>query len=216
MACGSGKPTNDLTGIAAEVVIISDDEIDQHPGRAAIYGDGTEPMPEADPSPNDGPLWRMCDVEPCYWQWLDASVQPNYTKLGWQAERVWTKVKDCDKQYHFRAALGILSWEPMEMPVYAVIMKVALPDSDRKTKVLMLLVEPGGNPRGWDTFNINRLQRCVYKECYRSRMVDTQFPLFTDEEKLRRAVRAIVAWVLSKPTRLSDIFKGTWSDLPLI
>ena len=64
MACGSGKPTNDLTGIAAEVVIISDDEIDQHPGRAAIYGDGTEPMPEADPSPNDGPLWRMCDVEP--------------------------------------------------------------------------------------------------------------------------------------------------------
>jgi len=98
------------------------------------------------------------------------------------------------------------------MPVYAVVMKIALPDSDGKTKVLMLLVEPGGNPRGWDKVIIKRLQRCVYKAVFWSRMVDTQFPLFTNVNKLDLVVKALAKWVLTKSVRLSDVYSGTWND----
>ena len=216
MTSGSADPTIDLTCTDADVVVIDDEETDQPPSRADIYGEGTEPLPEADPSPNDGPLWQWRDDVWDSWQWLDASVQQNYTKLGWQAERVWTKLKDHDVRCQFRAAIGILEWDPRKMPMYAIIMKIALADSDRKTKVLMLPVEPGGNPRRWEAFVIKRLRRCEYKACYRSRMVDTEFPLFTDVQKLRIVVRALIEWVLTKSARLSDIFSGTWSDLRLI
>lgn len=213
-SCSTGQTVDSTCG-TAEIIIIDDEEIEQPRSRAEIYGDGDEPLPEADPLPNDGPLWQWCDGDTVYWHWLDASVQPNYTKLAWQAERVWTKVKDHDAQWNFRAALGLLEWDPTKLPVYAVIVKMAVLDSDNKTKVLMLLLEPGGT-RGWDTLIIKTLRRCVYTECYRSHMVDTEFPLFKNVQQLRLVVRALVTWVLAKPARLSDIFNGRWQDLRLM
>ena len=216
MTSGLSDSTIDLTCKDADVVVIDDDEPDQPPSRADIYGEGTEPPAEADPSPSNGPLWEWRDDVWNVWQWLHASVQPNYTKLGWQAERVWTQLQDHYVRCQFRAALGIVEWDPMKMPIYAIIMKIALPDADGKTKVLMLLAEQGGNPPSWENFIIKRLRRCEYKECYRFRMVNTEFPLFTDVQKLQIVVRALIQWVLTKSPRLSDILSGTWRDLRLI
>ena len=214
MASSSAGQPVDLTCNADEIVVIDDDEIEQPGNRADIYGEGSEPLLESDPSPNDGPLWQWCDGDTDNWYWLETSVQPNYTKLGWQAERVWTKVKEHEVRWNFRAAFGILTWDPTKLPQYAVIVKMALLDSDNTTKILMLLVEPGGT-QGWDTFIIKTLRRCVYKECFRSRMVDTQFPIFNDVEKLRLVVRALLAWIVPQPVRLSHICFGRWQDLRL-
>ena len=214
MASGSASQPFDLTCNSAEIVVIDDDEMEQPVNRADIYGEGTEPLLESEPSPNDGPLWQWCDGDTVQWHWLESSVQPNYTKLGWQAERVWTKVKEQDVRWNFRAAVGILKWDPTQLPEYAVIVKMALLDSDNTTKILMLLVEPGGT-QGWDTFIIKKLRRCVYKECFRSRMVDTQFPIFNNVEQLRLVVRALLAWIVAQPVRLSHICSGRWQDLRL-
>ena len=92
MASGSAGQTVDSTCSTAEIIIIDDEEIEQPRSRAEIYGDGAEPLPEADPLPNDGPLWQWCDGDTVYWHWLDASLQPNYTKLAWQAERVQSQI----------------------------------------------------------------------------------------------------------------------------
>ena len=212
MASGSAGQSIHLSCSTTEIIVIDDDEIDQPPSRTAIYGEGVEPLPEADPSPNDGPLWQWRDVDTGYGHWLESSVQQNYTKLGWQAERVWAKATDQKIQWNFRAAVGILEWVPTRPPVYAIIAKMRLIDSDKKSKLLMLLVEPD-RTRGWETIVIKILRRCIYMESYRSRMVDTEFTVFNDVQKLRRVVRALVTWVLRKPVRLSDIFNGTWQDL---
>jgi hypothetical protein len=212
MASGSASQPFDLTCNSAEIVVIDDDEMEQPVNRAEVYGEGTEPLPELDPSPNEGPLWQWCDGDTVHWHWLETSVQPNYTKLGWQAERVWTKVKEHEVRSNFRAAFGILKWEPSKPPEYALIVKMALLDSDSRTKILMLLVEPG-ETKGWDRFIIKTLRRCVYKADLRSRMVDTQFPIFNNEEQLRRVLRALLAWMLVHPCRLSDICCGRWQDL---
>ena len=214
MASGSASQPGDLTWNAGEIVVISDDEMDQLCNRAFIYGDGTEPLPELDPSPNEGPLWQWCDGNTVHWHWLETSVQPNYTKLGWQAERVWTKVKEHDLRSNFRAAFGILKLEASKPPEYGVIVKMALLDSDSTTKVMMLLVEPGETD-GWDKFIIKTLRRCVYKAEFRSCMVDTQYPIYNNVEQLRRVVRAVLAWMLVHPFRLSDICFGRWQDLRL-
>ena len=110
MASGSASQPFDLTCNSAEIVVIDDDEMDQLYNRAFISGEGTEPLPELDPSPNEGPLWQWCDGNTVHWHWLETSVQPNYTKLGWQAERVWTKVKEHELRSNFRAVFGILKW----------------------------------------------------------------------------------------------------------
>jgi hypothetical protein len=214
MASSSASQPLDVTCHAVEIVVIDDEEMEQPVNRADIYGEGTEPLPELDPSPNDGPLWQWWDGDTVHWHWLDTSVQPNYTKLSWQAERVWTKVKEHEVRWNFRAAFGILKWEPSEPPEYAVIVKMALLDSDNTTKILMLLVEPGGNQR-WDKFIIKTLRRCVYKADFRSRMVDTEFPIFNNVEQLRLVVRALIAWMRVHPLRLSDIRCGRWQDLRL-
>ena len=101
------------------------------------------------------------------------------------------------------------------MTVYAVVMKIALRDSDGKTKVLMLLVEPGGNPRGWDKVIIKRLQRCVYNAVFWSRIVEIQFLLFTNVNQHDLVGKALAKWVLAKPIRLSEVFIGTRSSVPL-
>ena len=103
----------------------------------------------------------------------------------------------------------------MKMPVYAVVMKIAWRDSDGKTKVLMLLVEPGGNPRGWDKVIIKRLQRCVYNAVFWSRIVEIQFLLFTNVNQHDLVGKALAKWVLAKPFRLSEVFIGTRSSVPL-
>ena len=214
MASSSAGQPGDWTCNAAEIVVIDDDETDQLCNRAFIYGEGTEPLPELDPSPNEGPLWQWCDGDTVHWHWLETSVQPNYTKLAWQAERVWTKVKEHEVRWNFRAAFGILKWEPSKPPEYALIVKMALLDSDSTTKVNMLLVEPG-ETHGWDTFIIKTLRRCVYKADFRSCMVDTQFPIYNNVEQLRRVVRAVLAWMLVQTFRLSHICCGRWQDLRL-
>ena len=119
-----------------------------------------------------------------------------------------------DLRSNFRAAFGILKWEPSKPPEYALIVKMALLDSDSTTKIMMLLVEPGETD-GWDRFIIKRLRRCVYKADLRSCMVDTQFPIFNNVEQLRRVVRALLAWMLVQTFRLSDICCGRWQDLRL-
>ena len=139
-------------------------------------------------------------------------MQQNYTKLGWQAERVWAKATDQKIQWNFRAAFGVLEWDPTRLPVYAIIVKMRLTDSDKQSKLLMLLLEPD-RTRGWETIVIKILRRCIYMESYRSRMVDTEFTVFNNVQHLRRVVRALVTWVLRKPVRLSDIFNGKWQDL---
>ena len=139
-------------------------------------------------------------------------MQQNYTKLGWQAERVWAKATDQKIQWNFRAAFGVFEWDPTRPPVYAIIVKMRLTDSDKQSKLLMLLVEPD-RTRGWETIVIKILRRCIYMESYRSRMVDTEFTVFNNVQHLRRVVRALVTWVLRKPVRLSDIFNGKWQDL---
>ena len=212
MASSSAGQPADLLCSAAEIIVIDDEEIGHHVTRSDIYGEGAEPPPETDLSPNDGPLWQWNDGDPVHWHWLESSVKPNYTKLSWQAERVWTKDKEHEAGWNFRAAFGILKWEPAKAPQYAVVVKMALADSDKRTKILMLLVEPGGTD-GWDTFVIKTLRRCVYKEPYRCRMVDTEFPLFNNMEKLRHVVRALLAWMQLQPVRLSNICCGRWQDL---
>jgi len=212
MASGSAGQSIQLSCSTTEIIVIDDNEIDQPPSRTAIYGEGVEPLPEADPSPNDGPLWQWRDDDTGYGHWLESSVQQNYTKLGWQAERVWAKATDQKIQWNFRAAVGILEWDPTRPPVYAIIVKMRLIDSDKKSKLLMLLVEPD-RTRGWETIVIKILRRCIYIDPYGMRMVDTEFTEFNDVQKLRRVVRALVTWVLRKPFRLSDIFNGTWQDL---
>ena len=214
MASSSAGQPVDLTCNAAEIVVIDDDEMDQLCNRAFIYGEGTEPLPELDPSPNEGPLWQWCDGNTVHWHWLENSVQPNYTKLGWPAERVWTKVKEHELRSKFRAVFGILKWEPSKPPEYGLIVKMALLDSDSTTKVMMLLVEPG-ETHGWDRFIIKTLRRCVYKAEFRSCMVDTQYPWYNNVEQLRRVVRGVLAWMLVHPFRLSDICFGRWQDLRL-
>ena len=216
MASGSADPISDLLRGGTVVVVVSDDEdIDQPPSRADIYGEGGEPDPDQNPFPQDAPLWQCCDGVTDGWHDLPASEKPNYTKLGWQAERVWGKPKDYDERCQFRAAVGILEWEPTKLPVYAVVMKIALPDSDGHTKVLMLLVEPGGNPRTWDKVIIKRLQRCVYNALFWIHLVDTQFPLFTNVNQHDLVGKALAKWVLAKPFRLSEVFIGTRSSVPL-
>ena len=142
-------------------------------------------------------------------------MQPNFIKLGWQAERVYSTPKDHDVHCQFRTEVGKVVWEPMKMPVYAVVMKIAWRDSDGKTKVLMLLVEPGGNPRGWDKVIIKRLQRCVYNAVFWSRIVEIQFLLFTNVNQHDLVGKALAKWVLAKPFRLSEVFIGTRSSVPL-
>jgi hypothetical protein len=101
MASSSAVQPGVLTCNAAEIVVIDDDEMDQLCNRAFIYGEGTEPLPELDPSPNKGPLWQWCDGITVHWHWLENSVQPNDTKLGWPAERVWTNVKEHELRSKF-------------------------------------------------------------------------------------------------------------------
>ena len=96
--------------------------------------------------------------------------------------------------------------------MYAIIVKMRLTDSDKQSKLLMLLLEPD-RTRGWETIVIKILRRCIYMESYRSRMVDTEFTVFNNVQHLRRVVRALVTWVLRKPVRLSDILNGKWQDL---
>jgi hypothetical protein len=139
-------------------------------------------------------------------------VQPNYTKLGWQAERVWTKVKEHDVRSNFRAVFGIRKWEPSKPPEYVLIVKMALLDSDSTTKVMMLLVEPD-ETHEWDRFIIKTLRRCVYKAEYRSCMVDTQYPWYNNVEQLRRVVRGVLGWMLVHPFRHSHMCFGRWQDL---
>ena len=214
MASGSASQPFDLTCNSAEIVVIDDDEMDQLYNRAFISGEGTEPLPELDPSPNEGPLWQWCDGNTVHWHWLETSVQPNYTKLGWQAERVWTKVKEHEVRSNFRAVFGIRKWEPSKPPEYVLIVKMALLDSDSTTKVMMLLVEPD-ETHEWDRFIIKTLRRCVYKAEYRSCMVDTQYPWYNNVEQLRRVVRGVLAWMLVHPFRHCHICFGRWQDLRL-
>jgi len=72
------------------------------PPKRVCRGEGVEPDRDQNPFPNDGPLWQWCDGVTDGWRDLPASVQPNFTKLGWQAERVYRTPKDHDVHCQFR------------------------------------------------------------------------------------------------------------------
>ena len=70
------------------------------------------------------------------------------------------------------------------MPVCGVLMCMTLTDADRVAKQLLLFVEPAGHPKRWDTVVIKRLRKCEYQECYRSRVIVTESPVFSDDSRM--------------------------------
>ena len=112
----------------------------------------------------------------------------------------------------FGAVLSLLEWEDQKMPVFSVVMCMTLTDSDGDAKKLLLLVEPSGKPRCWETFVIKRLRKCEYQECYRSNVVVAECPVFKDELQLRRIVGSILPFLPLRSLRLKDVVHGRLAD----
>ena len=90
---------------------------------------------------------------------------------------------------------------------------MTLSDVDSVQKPLLLLVEPAGQPRRWETFVIKRLRRCEWSEVYHSRVITIESPPFRDEIQLRDTIRKVLAFIPLRNLRLTDVCHGMLSDI---
>ncbi len=188
--------------------------MDEATWRAEFDGDGARPFDRTDREIGAAPLWQACVVEPDNWEWLAAGPEPAHRDLGWQAERLMY-VQQHNRKLQFGAILGRLEWEQFKLPVCGVLMCMTLSDVDSVQKPLLLLVEPAGQPRRWETFVIKRLRRCEMSELYHSRVITIESPPFRDEIQLRDTVRKILQFIPLRLLRLNDVCHGMLSDLSM-
>jgi hypothetical protein len=195
-----------------DVHVVDWDSIDHGAWRAEVLGEAPQPASENDPTASSSPLWQSCEGSGVFWDWLDTSSQPSHANPSWQCERLW-QIHKTQARGNFGAILSLLEWEEQKMPVFSVVMCMTLNDSDGDSKKLLLLVEPSGKPRRWETFVIKRLRKCEYQECYRSRVVVSESPVFKDELQLRRTVGSILRFLPLRTLRLKDVVHGRLADL---
>lgn len=214
MASGSDQRPNVLPFPAVDVYVLDWTGMDEATWRAEFDGNGARPFDNTDTQIGAVPLWQACVVEPDMWEWLAAGPVPAHRDLGWQAERL-LYVQRSNRKLQFGAILGMLEWEQFKLPVCGVLMCMTLSDVDSVQKPLLLLVEPAGQPRRWETFVVKRLRRCEMSELYHSRIITIESPPFTDEIQLRDTVRKILQFIPLRLLRLNDVCHGMLSDLSM-
>lgn len=214
MASASDQRANVLPFPTVDVYVIDWTSMDEATWRAEFDGNGARPFDRTDRELGAAPLWQACVVEPDHWEWLTAGPEPAHRDLGWQAERLMY-VQQHNRKLQFGAILGMLEWEQFKLPVCGVLMCMTLSDVDSVQKPLLLLVEPAGQPRRWETFVIKRLRRCEMSELYHSRVITIESPPFRDEIQLRDTVRKILQFIPLRLLRLNDVCHGMLSDLSM-
>jgi hypothetical protein len=214
MASASDQRANVLPFPAVDVYVVDWTSMDEATWRAEFDGNGARPFDRTDRELGAAPLWQVCVVEPDNWEWLTAGPEPAHRDLGWQAERLMY-VQQHNRKLQFGAILGMLEWEQFKLPVCCVLMCMTLSDVDTIQKPLLLLVEPAGQPRRWETFVIKRLRRCEMSELYHSRVITIESPPFRDEIQLRDTVRKILQFIPLRLLRLNDVCHGMLSDLSM-
>ena len=212
MDSASNQRTTGLPFPAVDVFVVDWESMDHAIWRAEFLGNGAQPFDGSDTELPAAPLWQCCEASGEHWNWLPASGEPSHLELGWQAERL-LHVHKQHGPLHFGAIMGLLEWEDHKMPVCGVLMSMTLCGADRVAKHLLLFVEPAGHPKRWDTVVIKRLRKCEYQECYRSRVVVTESPVFSDEVQLRHMVRKVLEFLPLRSLRLKDVCHGMLSDL---
>jgi hypothetical protein len=214
MASGADQLPNVLPFPAVDVYVLDWTGMDEATWRAEFDGNGARPFDNTDTQIGAAPLWQACVVEPDMWEWLAAGPVPAHRDLGWQAERL-LYVQRSNRKLQFGAILGMLEWEQFKLPVCGVLMCMTLSDVNSVQKPLLLLVEPAGQPRRWETFVVKRLRRCEMSELYHSRIITIESPPFTDEIQLRDTVRKILQFIPLRLLRLNDVCHGMLSDLSM-
>jgi hypothetical protein len=214
MASGSDRQPNVLSFPAVDVYVVDWTAMDEAIWRAEFDGNGARPFDYTDRQIGAAPLWQACVVEPDIWEWLAAGPDPAHRDLGWQAERL-LYVQQSKRKLQFGAILGVLEWEQFKLPVCGVLMCMTLSDADSVQKPLLLLVEPAGQPRRWETFVVKRLRRCEVSDLYHSRIITIESPPFTNEIQLRDTVRKILQFIPLRLLRLNDVCHGMLSDLSM-
>ena len=197
---------------AVDVFLVDWETIDREKWRAEFLGDGPHPPSCLGTDLPAAPLWQVCEGSGVFWEWLPASDQPSHADLGWQAERL-LQMQNHQGPQHFGAILGLLEWEDFKMPVCGVLMCMTLTDADGVSKKLLLLVVPSGQPRRWDTVEIKRLRKCEYQQCYRTRVIVIESPVFSDEVQLQQMVRKVLEFLPLRSLRLKDVCHGLVTDL---
>ena len=212
MDSASDKRTIGLFFPAVDVFVVDWESMDHSCWRAELLGERAVPFDGPETELPAAPLWQSCEGSGDYWEWLSASQHLSHTDLGWQAERL-LHVQKQHGPIHFGAIMGLLDWEDFKMTVCGVLMCMSLADADGVSKQLLLLVKPAGHPKRWDTFEIERLRKCEYQECYRARVIVTESPVFSGDVPLRHMVRKVFEFLPLRSLRLKDVCHGKLSDL---
>ena len=212
MAFASGTPPRSSGFPTVDVFLVDWDSIDLGAWRADVLGEAAQAPSKNDSTTAAEPLWQSVEGDSVFWEWLGTSNQPSHAHPSWQCERLFHMHKTQARD-RFGAILSLLEWEDQKMPVFSVVMCMTLTDSDGGAKKLLLLVEPSGNPRCWETFVIKRLRKCEYQECYRMNVVVAECPVFKGELQLRPIVNSILRVLPLRSLRLKDVVHGRLADL---
>ena len=206
MVQSNGWPVVEL-----ELVDVDEDQVRLE--RAMVYGGGTEPAPELNPQPREGPTWQYHSVTFDKWIFVSTSVAMNYTLMSWQFERLWS-LDEVGQSKSFRAAHVLLDWYfKNRQPLFAIALKIVLQCPRVGPKVWMFLVQPWGTPPRWETFEICPVRRLVFDERHGSYVPHTCFPHWEDQSMLRHLTEHILKWLPLANPRLSDLYCGRFEDL---